>query len=204
MQKIIGYHGTKKRYADLIIKDGFKITEKKPGDNHWLGHGIYFYSDYELAEWWGKKKVEKQNKKYQNNDSPIVVKAVIEGNNVWDLDQPLRLQEFIKCQKELEGRLVKDGVVLDFSKGDSSAKLRCFWMDCVKEEKDIHVLIYTFSKNNPSYIDREYCPDTNEEFSLKNLGLEYHEKQICVSDNRFIVDKKIVKSGVEEFDEVIV
>lgn len=43
-----------------------------------------------------------------------------------------------------------------------------------------------------------------EEFSLRNLGLTYHEKQICVTDDRFIVDKSIVNGSMEEFDEVII
>ena len=29
VQKIIGYHGTKERFVDSIINDGFKIAPKK-------------------------------------------------------------------------------------------------------------------------------------------------------------------------------
>ena len=82
MQKIIGYHGTKERFAASIINNGFKIAIRKENDNHWLGHGIYFYSDYELAEWWGRTKVNRQNEKYGNNDTAIVIKGVIEGDTV--------------------------------------------------------------------------------------------------------------------------
>ena len=81
MQKIIGYHGTKKRFAESIINDGFKIATPKDNDNHWLGHGIYFYSDYELAEWWGKTKVNKHNEKYGCDDVPIVIRGNIEAAN---------------------------------------------------------------------------------------------------------------------------
>lgn len=56
MQKIIGYHGTKAKNVNPILKNGFIIAPKKDGDNHWLGHGIYFYSDYELADWWARTK----------------------------------------------------------------------------------------------------------------------------------------------------
>lgn len=99
MQKIIGYHGTKERFAASIINNGFKIAIRKENDNHWLGHGIYFYSDYELAEWWGRTKVNRQNEKYGNNDTAIVIKGVIEGDTVWDLDRPFMLRKFKECQK---------------------------------------------------------------------------------------------------------
>lgn len=56
---------------------------------------VYFYSDYELAEWWGRTKVNRQNEKYGLDDTPIMIKGVI--------------------------------------KGDTSEKIRCFWMDTVKE-----------------------------------------------------------------------
>lgn len=42
VQKIIGYHGTKERFVDSIINDGFKIAPSKEGDNHWLGMGYIF------------------------------------------------------------------------------------------------------------------------------------------------------------------
>ena len=66
------------------------------------------------------------------------------------------------------------------------------------------VIIYTFTRDNPSYVESKYHVNSREEFSLRNLGLTYHEKQICVTDDRFIVDKSIVNGSMEEFDEVII
>lgn len=204
MQKIIGYHGTKERFVDSIINDSFKIATPQRGDNHWLGHGIYFYSDYELAEWWARTKVTRQNKKYGNNDVPIVIRGVVEAENVWDLDNPYRLEKFKECQIELEKQFVCDGVRLNFSNGNTPEKIRCFWMDAVKEEYNIDVIIYTFTKENPSYVDSRYHVHTAEDYSLGNMGLAYHEKQICVTNNQFIVDKSVVYGNVEEFDEEII
>ena len=204
MQKIIGYHGTKERFAASIINNGFKIAIRKENDNHWLGHGIYFYSDYDLAVWWGRTKVNRQKEKYGYNDTAIVIKGVIEGDTVWDLDRPSMLRKFKECQKELEQEFVKTGIKLDFSKDDTQMKMRCFWMDAVKEAYNISVIIYTFTRDNPSYVESKYHVNSREEFSLRNLGLTYHEKQICVTDDRFIVDKSIVNGSMEEFDEVII
>lgn len=204
MQEIIGYQGTKERFADAIINRGFEIAKAKPNDNHWLGHGIYFYSDYELAEWWGRTKVNKQNKKYGCNDVPVVIKGVIRAENVWDLDKPSMLRKFKKCQRELEKEFVRAGVRLDFSKGNIPEKIRCYWMDAVKEEHKIDVLIYTFTRENPSYVESKYHVNVREQYSLGNMGLAYHEKQICVTDDYFIINKSIVSDNIEEFDEVII
>lgn len=204
MQKIVGYHGTKERFADSIINEGFKIATKKENDNHWLGHGVYFYSDYELAEWWGRTKVKRQNEKYGHADTPIVIKGVIEGDRVWDLDKPFVLRKFKEYQEELEREFIRNGVKLDFSTGNTPEIIRCFWMDAVKEVHNISVIIYTFTRDNPSYVESKYHVNSGDKFSLRNMGLAYHERQICVTDNRFIVDRSIVNGSVEEFDEVII
>lgn len=204
MQKIIGYHGTKKRFAESIINDGFKIATPKDNDNHWLGHGIYFYSDYELAEWWGKTKVNKHNEKYGSDDVPIVIRGNIEAEEVWDLDKPFVLQQFKKCQIALEKEFVDEGIKIDFSGKNSSAKIRCFWMDCIKENYNIEVILYTFPRKNPSYIDSKDHAQSEDRFPLGAMGLVYHEKQICVTEDRFIVKKCIVNDIQNEFDEVII
>ena len=204
VQKIIGYHGTKKRFVNSILKDGFKIPPSKADDNHWLGHGIYFYSDYELAEWWSKTKVDKQNKKYGWNDSPIVMKCLIQAKNIWNLDKPSVLEKFKKSQLKLEQKVSAGGVVLDFSGENTAEKIRCFWMDVIKKEHNIDVLIYTFTRKSPSYVNRKYHVNTGDKYSLGSMGLVYHEKQICVTADCFVIDKKIVYSNIEEFDEVIV
>lgn len=41
-------------------------------------------------------------------------------------------------------------------------------------------------------------------FSLGAMGLVYHEKQICVTEDRFIVKKCIVNDIQNEFDEEII
>ena len=43
-----------------------------------------------------------------------------------------------------------------------------------------------------------------EDFSLANMGLAYHEKQICVTDDKYIIDKCVVSSSINGFDEVII
>ncbi|MBR3809179.1 MAG: hypothetical protein IKK46_02615, partial [Clostridia bacterium] len=42
-------HGTDASVVNDILKNGFIY---KPNDEHWLGDGIYFFLDENLAEWW--------------------------------------------------------------------------------------------------------------------------------------------------------
>lgn len=55
---MVGYHGTSKANADLIMENGFASSD----ENNWLGKGVYFWGDldgcisgYELACWWVTK-----------------------------------------------------------------------------------------------------------------------------------------------------
>ena len=206
LQKIVGYHGTKSENVDSILKEGFKIKKSKKGDNHWLGHGIYFYSDYELADWWAQTKVKKHNQKYGENNVAAVIRAVIKADNILDLDSPFALKKFKEYQEELEKQIVEQGIVLDFTqgKGKISERIRCFWLDAVKQEYNIQVIIYTFTQNNPSYVDSKYHIYSQDGYSLNSMGLAYHEKQICVTENALIVNVNSIDNSGEEFDEVII
>lgn len=116
MQEIIGFHGTTKKSANIIIKDNFKINEPKNTDNHWLGHGVYFFEVHELATWWAQTKVNARNKKYNRKDSAAVLKCKILGDNILNLDNPFELMRFIEFCRNDEKKLIEEGVVIDFSK----------------------------------------------------------------------------------------
>lgn len=96
------------------------------------------------------------------------------------------------------------GIIIDFSGKNTSAKIRCFWMDSIKENYNIDVILYTFSRKNPSYINSKYHVQSEDRFSLGTMGLDYHEKQICVTEDRFVVKKCIVNDIQDEFEEVII
>ena len=50
MEKIIGFHATDRALADSIIANGFSFSRS---EEHWLGNGVYFFADPDLAVWWG-------------------------------------------------------------------------------------------------------------------------------------------------------
>ena len=46
------FHGTLKEWAFDIVDNGFMDPKRRDSDDHWLGHGIYFYPCYEEAKRW--------------------------------------------------------------------------------------------------------------------------------------------------------
>lgn len=203
MQEIIGFHGTTKKSANIIIKDNFKINEPKNTDNHWLGHGVYFFEVHELATWWAQTKVNARNKKYNRKDSAAVLKCKILGNNILNLDNPFELMRFIEFCRNDEKRLIEEGVVIDFSKQIPKQKnmnkiiterKRCFFLDRMKDCNNISVIIYTFNKDNPSYASSKYHKTILNDFGF----FHYNEKQICVTDKKFIVDITIIDQLYQE------
>ena len=44
--KIEGYHNTERSNVEDILKNGF---QPKFNEKHWLGQGIYFFSDVDIA-----------------------------------------------------------------------------------------------------------------------------------------------------------
>ena len=62
------------------------LKNLKKKDNHWLGHGVYFFDEYELAHWWAETKTAVQNKKYSRDDKACVIEAEILYGKSIDLD----------------------------------------------------------------------------------------------------------------------
>lgn len=126
--------------------------------------------------------------------------AKISSKNILDLDKKLGMNKFLKFCEELGKEIVELGIILDFTQDDASKKLkqermRCFYLDQMKDRENIDTIIYTFSKDNPSY---KYANN-----SMKDMGLSYNEKQICVTKNDNISNRYEVCKH-PEFDEVII
>ena len=57
------YHATDQKCLDGILKEGFIC---KPNKEHWLGNGVYFFIEYELALWWSSTKHKKYGEKIKS------------------------------------------------------------------------------------------------------------------------------------------
>lgn len=183
---VYGYHGTFESAVKDIIDSGF--TAKKR-DDHWLGQGIYLYTDFGLSKWWIETKIGN----LFLNEEPAVIKVVCKDNlNVLNLDCYKGIDFFFNASKEVFEELKKMNITLKLKKStDPKDKIKnlCFALDLVKKKYDIGAVIYTFTKTNPSYGEYNIKRFEDEVFPF---GLSYKETQICISSNECISNKQCV------------
>ncbi len=79
--KFKAYHGTDESVAQAIVENGFI---SRPNREHWLGEGIYFFLDKNLAEWWTTNPTKKSGMRIQ---TPVVIECTfeIETDKIFDL-----------------------------------------------------------------------------------------------------------------------
>lgn len=178
------FHGTFMEKINDIFVNGFKY---KHNIEHWLGQGFYFYTEFELAKWWSEKKVEYEKVNNNNDYNVAVIKADIIANtdNILNLDIPKELDYFVDFIKDYLKLMKEDNLSIKFDKNKSN-ETRCFFLDIIKKERDLFVIIKTFEKENPTY--GKY--NLRELSAEIELGLKYKETQICVSRNKLIYNKK--------------
>lgn len=169
--EIEGYHGTFKDNVHKIIEEGYTFSRR---ENHWLGQGIYFYEDIELAKWFITRKY---NKKYRKQIS--VIKSILNtaSDKVLDLDTNDGVDFVYKALKELINE-----IKIEFNIDDETTN-RCIILDIIKEYYSIDIIKMTFKTNNQSY------GGANIKFFEENyfpVGIYYSETQICATDNKCI------------------
>lgn len=185
-ETVRGYHGTFKSVTEDIINKGFKVELR---DDHWLGQGIYLYTDFELSKWWVQTKIDK----LLLNEEVSVIEVISKCNiKVLNLDNVEGVNFFYCAFKQVFEELKKLDVTIKFKKNETpknKTKNLCFALDLMKKKYNIDVVINTFIKENPSYgevnsrkFEKEYFP----------FGINYKETQICISSNDCIDSKKCV------------
>jgi len=199
-KEFIVYHGTLSTYKNSIINNGFIANFPKKGDerwlqdNHWLGHGIYFYEDENLAIRWAELKAKAKTKKFGKLIDPVVMSATIlvdDESKICNLDNRFELNNLNRFLIELEKDLFNKKL-LDFTIGIKSnevdkdkyeelklMRMRCFGIDCYKKHNKLAVIMYTFKE------DLVFCGEKSR------IVLPINEKQICVENNVFIKDSRL-------------
>lgn len=179
--KIVGYHGTNENNVGDILKNGYTYNER---DDHWLGQGIYFYTDIRLAKWFSVRKY-----KEETNKNLAVLKAVLssDSDNVLNLDT-VEGVDFVY-------QFIYDhynDLKLEFLSEDTNLN-RCMILDIIKEYHDLDIIIKTFKTKGQTY------GKANVRFFEKNyfpLDIEYNETQICATNNNCIESsEKVVEAG---------
>ena len=177
---ITAYHGTDQRVADDILRNGFKCKENK---EHWLGEGIYLYTDKTLAEWWTTNPTKKHGMEVKN---PVIIECNIET----DEDRILNLctlkgyEEYVDLYNNFLGkwkRRAKDNAKINFK------QLRCAFFNCLLLS-GIDMIIAPFILP-----DQPYMPQYFDMEHGNAMHIIYPEIQICVfQDSQDIIKSKHV------------
>lgn len=170
------YHGTDERAAGNIIMDGFV---SKYNDEHWLGNGTYFFTDFSLAKWWVTRPSEKFGTKI---NVPVVLQCSIhvDDDRVLDL---LKLDDYIQFSNIFEKEFYPQYVEWETEKTPIWKKLRCAFCDYIKKVYEIDAIIGNFYKQNQPYLPGKHG-NVFDDFLL-----QYTEVQVCVFNREIIGDK---------------
>lgn len=194
--KEIGYHGTYLKHKKSIEENGLDPTLCNYRSDHWLGQGVYFFSDYKMANWWASSLSERNN-----HCGALIFESVIEAsdNTVLDLDDNTQLDYFLTYIMQQLENIEKEcnGEIPIFDKNN----FRAIFFDYYKQHNGISVIIGTFQKDYAGYTEkRSYDERIKQRKILNAIGLKFKERQFCVSDKNCIKSMTLVYN---EEDEVI-
>ena len=170
---IVGYHGTTVYNAKEIIKSGFKIEKCKSRNDHWLGIGIYFFTDVSYAHWWANMR-----------EPGVVLSGNIkcDDNKYLDLDNVQEINKFTdKCRyykKQYPGKYLDKN------------QYRCAMIELYKNDFDYLVVSKTFVLTKKSTFYKKYVLHLK---MINEMGMPLVQRQICVGSESIIYDICIEK-----------
>lgn len=169
MVDLVLYHGTDLGSAQKIEKEGFRFFHNP---NHWLGNGIYFYFDRDLAKWWTTHPTKQFGHEIET-PTIITCKARYEENRICDIR---KLADYYWLVERFQYYV--ENIFSQFYPVDSIGKKEtgCLFFDWLFSSRERDVVIGNF------YLpDQPYLPNISSS-KFKELSLEYTEVQVCVSD----------------------
>lgn len=179
--KYHGYHSTAKENALCILSDGFCLpnmdtTGTQDIDNrffnYWLGAGIYFYEDEDVAKWWSSK----PSKTFGTAGDHIILKSEIYPKRVLDLRKVSSWNQLIKFFDEFMKRLGKKVVVEESDGKNHEYNIRCIFFNWLQSSIHCDMIIAAFNQNEFAYLDKG-------EYSIgEEMDIYYTEVQYCVYD----------------------
>ena len=121
IENIIGFHGTKKKFANNIFNSQKFIINKDEKNELFLGNGIYFYYNKEDAIFWNIRTMQKSREKisfiiYKENYDILEVSIEYNTENFMDLDDIRIYSKFQMYCKSIE-KVLKN---TDFNKNNEN------------------------------------------------------------------------------------
>ena len=169
------YHGTDRKVAENIKNEGFRI---KPSTEHWLGNGIYFYTDYDLAKWWTTNPSQKFGSRIHE---PVIIRGELDENiyskKILNL---LKLQDYITYVEIFQNEFWKMFKKFNPYNATDIKKIRCAYCDFLSGMHGYKVIIGNFVNLN-----QPYNPQLHYKL-IENMRLSYSEIQVCVFEQNII------------------
>lgn len=172
------FHATDESRVQSILKGGFVY---KPNDEHWLGNGIYFFLDYDLARWWSTNPSKKFSVKI-SEPAILCVDLTISSDDTLDMNL---LSGYLNCLDAYD-RFEKEMLMtLEPEIQHSLKKLRCAFFDTVFKASNIKAIIGSFAHEDQRYLKTK--PDSIIT-QLRLFDLPFVEKQVCVRSGVIMPD----------------
>lgn len=202
-----GFHSTSKDFAIEILSNGFKIpcidsedenSKQEKFFKHWLGTGVYFYEDVDVAKWWSSK----PSKTFGADGEHMILQSSLSPKKVLDLRKVSAWKELIKdfdlfCKHIGKNLIVNLPDTIPSDKDseeyknyiDTKHQLRCMFFDWLHMASQIDMVIAAFNQEEFDYFD-------NGDYKIETyLDLFYTEVQYCVYDPKVIQKTEKFKKG---------
>lgn len=176
------FHGTDRINAQNIQKEGFRL---KASHEHWLGNGVYFYTDNSLAQWWTTNPTSKFGTKIEN---PVIIRCSLnksdEELNILNL---LNLEDYELYYQEFVDSFWPKYIKQHPTKGADYKRIRCAYFDFLKALYGLDMVVGNF------YVpEQPYMTGIRHDI-FASLKMAYTEIQVCVFDSNLIKIEEIVE-----------
>lgn len=175
--KYQGYHATIEENASNILSNGFKV----PSDNvnkvsrYWLGSGVYFFEDIEVAKWW----CTKPTKTFGDEGKHVILKSEICPKKVFDLRKASSWRNAVIFFDEFM-KLTEKTAVVELPDDIRREHIRCLFFNWLKKALEADMIIAAFNQDEFKYLNKgTYRIE-------KEMDIYYTEVQYCVYDTKII------------------
>lgn len=171
-----GYHATSVRNSQKILKNGFDKSVSNQNKKHWLGDGVYFFTDIAWAVQWNINALKKKVNKNKTKEDFTILKSNIEVEDSYFLD-------FSSIEGEEILEYLKDGIIKKLKEenrddlideiNNRSSKFLINLLDDYGLLDDYYVLKATYidrrKLNNINYSD-DFILNSQCQICVRNIG----------------------------------
>lgn len=180
------YHATSVKNANLILNSEFHKSISTKEKLHWLGDGVYFFTDIAWAVQWNINELKKEKNKGKDISKFTIIKSRIEANNDYVFDISSVIGKFtLKILKEELTKKLQAEKKEDLLKKINSRSLK-FFMNIL----DDYGFLNKYYIVKATYIDKKEGKKVchSDDFILKV------QCQICVRNIECIKESEEYKN----------